>query len=477
MADFTELSIINSLLMAANILKLGQNEETLAGTKTLVTTDKVMQKLNPGGASRDVILSAITNDLMFIVHNSGTVATFNLVVKNPAAATLATLGPGMMGVFHCGTAWKWLDDSGIYYDAVSGNRGVGTTSPLLKYDINNGSTNYTIGLSARTVSTLTGTGNIPIALFSNNTNTLNSGVGIRFGAKNGNGSINTTLAQIHAVIEQVSTGVPNYGGLQLSVINGITFVAALRIINTGKIGVMNTTPTYELDVTGDIRATKGIYQTSYNKIEDFDEEAAGVQLEAGLRADEWTGGGTNYASANVTYTGAVHGEVSIATATADDDSAFILGLPQHSIDNDPIFEVRFKMTDITNGFCGLGLVEGSFVNKTTYDDDICLVGIDSDNAHGFGAARLVLITNDNNAGAIIDDLGVNLVAGTYVKIKVDLTDTEQPRVWVNDTEVAAGNITGTVQAGITMANYAMAQALSAAADTLVVDYIKNWSTR
>jgi len=99
-------------------VKLDQNEETLTGTKTLVTTDKVMQKLNPGGASRDVILSAITNDLLFIIHNSGTVATFNLVVKNPAAATLATLGPGMTGVFHCGVAWDVLAGANQEYKTI-----------------------------------------------------------------------------------------------------------------------------------------------------------------------------------------------------------------------------------------------------------------------------------------------------------------------------------------------------------------------
>jgi hypothetical protein len=107
---------INCVEIADEIdnLSLDQNEETLAGTKTLVTTDKVMQKLNPGGASRDVILSAITNDLMFIVHNSGTLAGFNLVVKNPAAATLAVLVPGMTGIFHCGaTAWTKIDNKKV----------------------------------------------------------------------------------------------------------------------------------------------------------------------------------------------------------------------------------------------------------------------------------------------------------------------------------------------------------------------------
>jgi len=129
MIDNTPIGSITPSSGAFTILKLGQNEETLAASKTLIATDKVVQKLDPDGVSRDVTLPVITNDLMFIIYNSGTVATFNLVVKNPAAATLATLGPGMMGIFHCGAAWEWIDDSGIYYDAVNDRVGIGITAP------------------------------------------------------------------------------------------------------------------------------------------------------------------------------------------------------------------------------------------------------------------------------------------------------------------------------------------------------------
>ena len=380
-----------------------------------------------------------------------------------------------MGIFHCGAAWEYINDLGIYYDVVRGTIGHGNIATGAYYpndfrDISGAPFCVYISKSD---------GNTALMTQNNNNNTNPTfGAAPSFELKNINTAINAFSAA------RFTTGLGTQGvqlGAQFTASNTADFFIAVQdpggnsrpftIKSVGNIGAKTANPIYLFDADGAINSRV------YYKCEDFDEETNGVQLEAGLRADEWTGGGTNYASANVTYTGAVNGEVQILTTAADDDSAFIMGLPQQAIDNDPIFETRFKMTDITHGFCGVGLVEGSFVDKAAYDDDICLVGIDSDNGHGFGAARLVLITNDNNAGAIIDDLGVDLVAGTYVKVKLDLTDTEQPRVWVNDTEVAAGNITGTVQAGISMANYAMTQALSAAADTLTVDYFKNWNDR
>ena len=141
------------------------------------------------------------------------------------------------------------------------------------------------------------------------------------------------------------------------------------------------------------------------------------------------------------------------------------------IDKNPWVEARFKIADVTNAHIAVGLVEGSFVDKAAPDDDIAVVGIDTDNGHGYGAAQLVLMTNDNNAGQVTDDMGSAMSNDTYIKIRIELTDTEQPRVWVNDTEISAGFITGTVQAGITVMPYVMVQSLSAAADTLTVDYI------
>jgi hypothetical protein len=117
-------------------LWLDQNVETLTGNKILVATDKSIQKLDPGGASRDVLFpaEASSTDLVFWLHNAADGSGENLVPKNDGGVAIGTaLGPGMSGMYSCdGTAWKCLYDTGVYYDAVSGDRGIGTASPGAK---------------------------------------------------------------------------------------------------------------------------------------------------------------------------------------------------------------------------------------------------------------------------------------------------------------------------------------------------------
>ena len=235
---------------------------------------------------------------------------------------------------------------------------------------------------------------------------------------------------------------------------------------------------------GDLKPVR-LNSQSYEWVEDFDDEASGVQFEAGLVADFWTTAGTNYNANNVTYTAGPNGEVQAVTAGSDDDSVTSMAVANWRIDQNPILEARFKVTDITNVWIAVGYVEGAFADKAAPDDDICVVGIDSDNGHGFGADQIVAVTNDNNAGAVYSDCGVAISADTYITIRIDCTDTEQPRVWVNNTggqitavnEVLAASITGTVQAAISVAPYFMVQSLSAAADTFTIDYIKTWQGR
>jgi len=78
-----------------------------------------------------------------------------------------------------------------------------------------------------------------------------------------------------------------------------------------------------------------------------------------------------------------------------------------------------------------------------------------------------------------DDTGIAIVNDTYVTIKIDLTDTEQPRVWINGTEIAAGSITGTVKAATAMGVYIAVQNLAGGEiqRALTIDYIKTWQDR
>lgn len=110
-----------------DILKLDQNVEALSATKTLVVTDMVVQKLDPNGSDRDVNLpaEASSTDLTFIIFNTGDGAAETLTIKNDAPATLGTLEPEMVGVYHCdGTTWtgfKTLPDGDeLLIDGVAG---------------------------------------------------------------------------------------------------------------------------------------------------------------------------------------------------------------------------------------------------------------------------------------------------------------------------------------------------------------------
>ena len=85
----------------------GINNETLGGTKTLVDSDKRHQRLDPGGAHRDVVLPAEegSQGREFWIWNSAN-GSENLVVKDDAGSTIGTLNENDNGCFVCtGSAW------------------------------------------------------------------------------------------------------------------------------------------------------------------------------------------------------------------------------------------------------------------------------------------------------------------------------------------------------------------------------------
>ena len=84
------------------------NTETLAGTKTLVVTDKRGQFLDPGGSHRDVVLpaEAVSSGIIFVICNMADAAE-NLVVKDDGGSTVSTIAQNEMGMAICdGTSWK-----------------------------------------------------------------------------------------------------------------------------------------------------------------------------------------------------------------------------------------------------------------------------------------------------------------------------------------------------------------------------------
>jgi hypothetical protein len=90
---------LKTRLLRALIEAFSANVESLSANKTLTDADAAIQYLNPNGANRDVTLPALgPGNHQFIITNTAG-ATYNLVIKNPAAAILATITPG--GIATC----------------------------------------------------------------------------------------------------------------------------------------------------------------------------------------------------------------------------------------------------------------------------------------------------------------------------------------------------------------------------------------
>jgi hypothetical protein len=80
---------------------------TLTGNLTLDNTYPSLLKLDPGGAHRDVTLDAIaTHEGLYRRIVNAADAAENLVVKNPAGATIATVNQNEQGEFYDdGSTW------------------------------------------------------------------------------------------------------------------------------------------------------------------------------------------------------------------------------------------------------------------------------------------------------------------------------------------------------------------------------------
>ncbi len=83
--------------------------ETLAATKTLTKRDGQFLKLDPGGANRDVVLPAVGRDdhgYFFFIGNAADNAE-DLVVKNAADTSVATVNQNEAGVLYVDAAGAW----------------------------------------------------------------------------------------------------------------------------------------------------------------------------------------------------------------------------------------------------------------------------------------------------------------------------------------------------------------------------------
>lgn len=251
----------------------------------------------------------------------------------------------------------------------------------------------------------------------------------------------------------------------------------------------------EESVVGSIEvAASGINEEKYYWVDDFDYEAAAVNLAAGgLRADEYTTDGNNGSDDDVTFIQDQGGVIKFATDGLDNDSIEISTTNAvFNTGSNLIMEVRFQVDNIGANDLGafFGFTETSAIQSINdiigVSDDFFVVGMNSDT----GTPALVkCYSEDDNGGLISSEFaGITLVANQWCTVRIDLTDTEQPRVWVNVSggailpthEIPAATLAShTIQDNIYVKMVMFVQSLDAgnSEGTMSVDYVKIWQDR
>lgn len=105
------VSVLNAtaaaLMLAEGLVGLpgGYKALTLAGTTTLDNTYPSFLGLDPGGAAKDVVLDAPIGQFRMIVNKAD--AAENLVVKNAAGSTIATINQNETAILYGSRADGW----------------------------------------------------------------------------------------------------------------------------------------------------------------------------------------------------------------------------------------------------------------------------------------------------------------------------------------------------------------------------------
>lgn len=164
----------------------------------------------------------------------------------------------------------------------------------------------------------------------------------------------------------------------------------------------------------------------------------------------------------------INGVLRLATgATGSQDAEMSMTNVTFDNDGNPMFEARIKMSNITNTTMRVG-----FVAEVPGVNDYILFLFDT----GVDAANIYLSTENNNGGEVQQDTGVNLTAGTYFTLRIELCDDDTFEVYINDTQVCE-TPTGTIR-DVPWTVYFYVDNKAAAEDKhLDIDYVKIFQDR
>lgn len=141
------------------------NKQTLTGTYTMDADTLHVQFLDPGGASRTVLLPAEADGAWFVIINTAD-ADEDLTVKEDSnTTTIGTVARGESQTFYCnGTTWYEAHTMGVIEAATANDLSLNTVSDDKTVKIN--SRNYTqasgssIGFQVKPAQTVTSTGSV-----------------------------------------------------------------------------------------------------------------------------------------------------------------------------------------------------------------------------------------------------------------------------------------------------------------------------
>lgn len=204
----------------------------------------------------------------------------------------------------------------------------------------------------------------------------------------------------------------------------------------------------------------------YNKRFDFDDNAAAF-ASTDISSKFFTAAATNAGAVTIQEQWA---SVKFLTDSGNDDSASLIYKQDlFDISTNPKAEFYIRVDNIDHVYMFVGFASAAMTNKDTMPTTYAGIEFDSD----VDAANLYMVTDNAGAGEVKLDTAVDLVAQTFIKVFIDLTDSSNPKFYINDVEVT-GAFTGTVPTSGVVYPYVHVQALSAATDLAYLVYEEFW---
>jgi len=188
--------------------------------------------------------------------------------------------------------------------------------------------------------------------------------------------------------------------------------------------------TFSDDITAGFVNVEEITESRVHYKHEFDE--IGAVLASTSMVYYYTGGGT---SGTQTIVAAECGEMQLSTTATGSRSSTMIYAGSLVADNDKEweFKTRVKLDNITNTKMEVGM----YVDA----NDEIVFRFDT----AVNAANIYLVTESNNAGEVVTDTTVDLVAGEWIEFSIEVAADDTFEVFINGTEVLNAHVTNIIR--------------------------------